>query len=224
MIDITLYKEYTTALQKEIERIVERAGSLRPENFNCLSIGMALNTDILSSEIPIDGLNNINGVDYEKIRQITAYLKANRSRLLDKKYDIASFDWAEGAVVLQDEEGVEDSEILATRSVNLTEINIKVPDGWDGRRALITWAVKKEGSLYDIVDPDINQQIGSGSWFLDVAQSRKDKEGADMRSVGVQVYPNQSTIKIALSFDKNRGTVSVFPGMFIVVRYYRSGL
>jgi hypothetical protein len=195
---------------REIEKMVGDTGRLVPENFNILSFGLAIDASKLDTDIALSGLASINGIDVQKIKSVLGFLKTQKQSYIDKMYSIESFSFGdEGSigVLTENEDG---TAVLAT--TNSAIIEFKVPDGWDGRRALVMWFVKK----------DEKDAENWKRWFLPTLQ------GGDgdpvTRSLGLSVFQNQSNIRLNIQFERSSSGKFLFPGLDVFVKYYRGSL
>lgn len=210
MIDTTAHKEFGDSLLKEIRRVVDDTGRLTPENFNVLSRDIALHYSGIPVEIPVSGLACINSVDYQKMRDIAMFLKANRTAYVEKKTTIEAQVF-KGSVLLESD----DSSYSADR--NGLTLTIKTPQGFDGRRALITWLIPQRGIPITSAQKAKEAYDGQMWWVLD-CQLAGGEQGA-----GIMVYPQTDQIKVVVEFDRSGENAQnlVFPGMTVFVKYHK---
>lgn len=210
MIDTTAHKEFGNSLLKEIRRVVDDTGRLTPENFNVLSRDIALDYSGIPVEIPVSGLACINSVDYQKMRDIAMFLKANRTAYVEKKIVIEPQVFA-GEELLETEEG----SYIANR--NGLALTIKTPQGFDGRRALITWLIAPRGGTLDN-GAQVWQASKSQMWWVLSRQLIGGEQGA-----GIMVYPQAEQIKIKVEYNRSGDNELEleFPGMTVFVKYHK---
>ncbi len=209
MIDTTAYKEFATPLMDEIQKMVADTERLVPENFNILSYGLAIDADKIESDISLSGLSSFNGIDYQKMRSVLSFLKTQKQSYLDKVFNIPTFTFGDEdsvAVINEEEDGTS-----ITAAANSLIVDLQVPDGWDGRRGIVSWFIKKaDGS-------SIEEKWTS--WFLGTVQGGKGNPIT--RSVGVEVTQNKGTIRFVIQFSRSGSGKRLFPGMYVPVRFYR---
>lgn len=212
--DTTTFPAFERRLAAEIEKISADSNALVPENFNVLNFQLAIDQAKIDDDIPF-GLMTINGIDYSKVQQAIMHLKTQKQLTRDVVYDIPLFEFSEDGpqeVLGEDDDG---TAILA--SVNSAIIDMRVPNGYDGRRAVVV-ALKKDSVPANMKPSDWYD------WGIEIVRQTKGSSDPYTRTIGMSIYQQQDRIRATLKFESSESVKLTFPGMYVAVRYYRSAL
>ncbi|MCX7704053.1 MAG: hypothetical protein N2234_08180 [Planctomycetota bacterium] len=206
---------FNKTVTKDIEKLLSASRKINPDNVNVFSYDFALDTQRIDEHIPYAGQAMINSVDVSKLNAAIAHLKAHKQLYRDDVFYIPRFSLTKKRSCGYDSDGV-----MLEMSANNAVFDITVPTGWSGQKALVSWFIGDYQLTFDSGEgfPPITRWFDSWElYFATLWNSTKEN------TTGWQIFQNDTFIRVVFTFEKIDDKMC-FPGMTIIVRYFRAAI